>query len=315
MLISLIICTYNRADLLEITLPTYKTLAIPKGVQLELIIIDNNSNDRTREVVKTFKNFFSFKLSYFFEPIQGLSHARNTGFKHAEGDYIAYIDDECTLPGSWLEVASKIINIESPAFLGGPYYGKFLFSNTHPWFKESFGDSYILQYNLPDGKMPNGRYLSGGNMIIRQDVFGKIGLFDTSLGMNGDVINYGEEQDFQKRLVDEHSNEVIWYCSELFVWHGIRTDKISISYLFKEALIRGAAAQKGKDHSLKTLLFSPTLLIGAVFRAIFSFLIKLLESSFTQDHFFTLLYEDYRNSHWRDIGGLFEKVKRLFGGS
>ena len=306
------ICTYNRADILEVTLLNYLELRVPKNISLEVVIVDNNSNDNTKEVIQQFvKEFSKLNVSYIYDSHQGLSHARNTGYQQARGDYIAYIDDECILPSHWLELAVEYITFQQPAFLGGPYYGKFLPNVSSTWFKESFGDSYILQYDLPNGPMKN-NYLSGGNFIIRRDVFDKIGLFNTSLGMSGETINYGEEQDFQKRLVTQFPKEVIYYISELFVWHCIRTEKISISYLFKEAIIRGEASAKTANLSFLDLLVTPILLVASVLRAFLSFVIKLFQSFFVKEHFFTLLYQDYKSATWRDIGGLWYKTKRLF---
>ena len=314
MLITIVICTYNRAEILKTTLPCYTSLIKPSAVKLELIIVDNNSNDETKTIAKGFttKNKDDFaNLVYVFEPKQGLSHARNTGYKHAKGDYIAYIDDECILPINWLEEAINTIKKQNkPAFLGGPYFGKFLPGHTSTWYKESFGDSYILQYKLPDGPMRE-HYLSGGNLIIRKDVFDKIGLFDAALGMSGETINYGEEQDFQKRLRLQYPNEVTWYNSKLFVWHCIRVEKISIYYLYKEALIRGQSSAKTKSYSGLELVISPILLLFFLLRAIGSFTMKFVWSIFSKEHFFSLLHEDYKSRVWRDIGVSEQRVKLL----
>lgn len=161
-------------------------------------------------------------MSYIFEGKQGLSHARNTGYKNSKGEYIAYIDDECVLPEQWLAEAFKRLKDNDPAFLGGSYYGKYLPESSSFWYKESYGDSYILhlQYNLSNAPMIN-RYLSGGNLFIRRDVFKKIGLFDVAFGMRGEIIGYGEEIEFQKHFVKKYPKEVIWYdqcffCGTLF---------------------------------------------------------------------------------------------------
>ncbi len=69
MLISLVICTYNRADILRATLPSVLTLVIPEGDQLELIMVDNNSKDDTASFIKEFigNNSTSIEISYVFE--------------------------------------------------------------------------------------------------------------------------------------------------------------------------------------------------------------------------------------------------------
>lgn len=312
MLITIVICTYNRADILKITLPYFDALKIPEHVSLEVIIINNNSNDETEACVKDFikKSQSDIRYSYFFESNQGLSHARNAGYKKASGEYIAYLDDECIVPEDWLEVAVKDIKLAYPAFLGGPYYGKFLPGRTNTWYKESFGDSYILQYAVPDGPLID-RYLSGGNLIIRRDVFDKIGLFDSELGMSGKKISYGEEQDFQKRLKQEFPDEVIYYDSSLFVWHLIRDEKISLPRLFTEALIRGQSSAKEKDFSWLQIMISPLLLIAVIARALSSALWSFIKSLFSEEHFLTLLHQDYKNRTWRDIGAVWYRLTCL----
>jgi len=305
MLISLVICTYNRVDILKVTLPSYNNLVTPKGVALEVIFINNNSNDETENYVKEFikySNKTNITYKYCFERKQGLSYARNKGYQEATGDYIAYLDDECILPVEWLEVAVKHIKAKTPAFLGGPYYGKYLPNVSSKWFKESFGDSYILQYNLPDGPM-NGRYLSGGNLIIRRNVFEKIGLFDTNLGMKGNTINYGEEQDLQKRFISQFPEESILYIADLFVWHLIRREKMTMNFLFKDALIRGFSATKlMNNHSNLKLFSSPFFLLFSVLNTILSYIYNFFISLFSKKSFFTLLYNDYKKGTWRNIG-------------
>jgi len=314
MLITLVVCTYNRLDILKVTMPSYLSLRVPDDVTLDVVIIDNNSQDGTRGFVEDFirKKKNTINIKYILEPKQGVSFARNTGYKNASGDYIGYLDDECVLPEQWLEVAVENILAEQPAFLGGPYFGKFLPKTTSSWCKESFGDSYMVEHNLPNAPL-EGRYLSEGNMLVRKDIFQKVGLFDTELGMTGEKISYGEGPDFQQRFLTEYPNEVIWYNPKLFVWHLIRDEKISIVYRFKEALIRGAsAAELAKGVSRELLLLSPLLLIYYVFYASLSATRYLVISIFSREHFYTLLHNDYQKKTWRDIGRAWYRSKLLF---
>lgn len=315
--VSLIICSYNRADILQATLPAILELDIPEEVMFELIVVDNNSSDDTKQVVQDFISAVELSKKpvsarYVFEKNQGLSFARNKGYEEANGQYIAYIDDECILPKQWLSEAQKIIVDKKPAFLGGPYLGKYLPGSSSKWFKESFGDSYILQYNLEDGPMKN-RYLSGGNMFIRRDVFEKVGVFDVELGMNGDVLNYGEEVEFQKRFLKEYPDELVWYDSKVFVWHCIRDMKMKISFLLKDAFVRGGSSAELQNLPKDKLRQAPLHLVFFVLKALYSALKKGLRSIATRQHFFFLLYEDYKNGTWRDIGGAWYKTKKLFG--
>ncbi|MCD5380643.1 glycosyltransferase family 2 protein [Candidatus Gracilibacteria bacterium] len=315
MLISLVICTYNRADILKITLPSYLTLIIPKDVSVELIIVNNNSTDSTKDLVKDFinKNQSKLMMKYCFEPRQGVSFARNFGYEQGHGDYIAYLDDECILPVSWLEIAYKIIKSDRPAFLGGAYLGKFMPGTKSNWYKESYGDIWLLAHNLPNGATAAGN-ISEGNMFVRRDVFNKNGLFDTSLGMNGETIAYGEGPEFQQRFINNYPNEVIYYHSDLFVWHLIRDEKITIIGRFKDALVRGIsqAELSTKKPSRKLLYKSPFLVIYYSTRCFFSALAKLPKSFFSNEHYFTLLHQDYENNNWAEIGRAWYRSKLLF---
>ncbi|MGD8380729.1 MAG: glycosyltransferase, partial [Syntrophobacterales bacterium] len=90
--ISVIVCTYNRAELLGGTLRTLCHQTLDTS-EYEVIVVDNNSTDNTREVVDEFCRRSS-NVRYCFEPQQGLSHARNQGLQEAKGKYVAYIDDD-----------------------------------------------------------------------------------------------------------------------------------------------------------------------------------------------------------------------------
>jgi len=150
---------------------------------LEVVIVNNNSTDKTLVLLSEFikKKIPKVEIKYVFEEKQGLYHARNKGYLKSKGEYVAYIDDECILPQDWLANAFEIIKSSRPAFLGGPFLGKYIPGSSSKWFKESFGDSHMLQYDLPNGEIKN-RYLSGGNLFVRRDVFEKVGVFDTTLG-------------------------------------------------------------------------------------------------------------------------------------
>ena len=133
--ISVVICTYNRAELLANGLQSLCEQTLTMS-HYEVIVVDNNSNDNTRAVTENFCQQYP-NIRYFFETQQGLSHARNRGWREAKADYVAYIDDECKVPSQWLTIAKQIIDRLSPAVFGGPYYG---YHNTLPprWWKESY---------------------------------------------------------------------------------------------------------------------------------------------------------------------------------
>ena len=92
MLITVAICTYNRATALEHALGTLTHLVPPHDARWELVVVDNASTDRTREVLAAFAGRLPLRVA--FEQKSGLSHARNCALDNAGGDYVLWTDDD-----------------------------------------------------------------------------------------------------------------------------------------------------------------------------------------------------------------------------
>jgi len=105
--ISVIIPVYNAEKTLKQCLDsvlnqTYKNY--------EVIVVDNNSTDKTKDITKEFqqKNK-SKKIKYIFESKIGMGAARNTGEKKAKGEIILMTDSDCIVPKSWVKNMTKPI--------------------------------------------------------------------------------------------------------------------------------------------------------------------------------------------------------------
>src|ERR1700730_5420887 len=101
--VSVIICTYNRAESLRRTLAALQSQRTAPGLTWELVLVDNNSNDRTREVVEAFKASSDISTVYVFEGRQGKSIAQNTGLDVAVGELLAFTDDDCRPEPTWIQ--------------------------------------------------------------------------------------------------------------------------------------------------------------------------------------------------------------------
>jgi len=91
--VSIVIPTYNRAEMLGITLESFINQNYPKD-KYEIITVDNNSADNTRQIIADWQNKSTIPLLYVFESRQGVHYARNTAFKHAKGEILYYTDDD-----------------------------------------------------------------------------------------------------------------------------------------------------------------------------------------------------------------------------
>jgi glycosyltransferase involved in cell wall biosynthesis len=116
--ISVIICTYNRCESLRRTLQTCCDLIIPEGVTWELLVLDNNSTDATKQVCKEFAG--KLPLRYIFESRQGKSHALNQSIDEAKGDLLLFTDDDVDVTPEWLQVLYEAaVRRPDAAFFGG----------------------------------------------------------------------------------------------------------------------------------------------------------------------------------------------------
>ncbi|OQY45559.1 MAG: hypothetical protein B6242_09980 [Anaerolineaceae bacterium 4572_78] len=221
-MISTIVCTYNRADLLRDVLQTLCEQTLPKS-EYEIIIIDNNSHDHTQTVAHEFCQRYP-NIRYAVEMKIGLSHCRNHGWKIAKGEYIAYTDDDCKNPSHWLTLAKKIIDEVHPASFGGPFY-PFYNSPRPKWFKTNYGSGVVSTTPRP---LVGEEQISGMNNFYRRSILLDLGGFNPNLGMTGNAIAYGEETDLIRRIRAEKPAEVIYYHPDLYVYHLVRHEKMML---------------------------------------------------------------------------------------
>lgn len=238
--LSIIICSYNRSRLLSGAIESvFDSVSKDVRDQIELVIVNNNSNDDTEDVALGYKAKSLIDFVYAFEPKQGLSHARNKGIEVSNGEYLGYIDDECRITQQWLKKALEIIDTEKPDMFGGPY--KPVFSEDPPaWVKPKYFGT-AGWYN--EDKIVTGKdvFLVGNNMIIRRDVFVTNGYFDPDYGMTGNKIGYGEEVIFQKQLMKRKAGAKIIFFKDLEISHATSVSKTNFKWLFKASLAQGKA--------------------------------------------------------------------------
>lgn len=226
-------------DLLQTLLE--QTLVLDK---YEVIVVDNNSKDNTRELVDVFAQKYS-NIRYCFEPKQGLSHARNRGWQEAKGEYVGYIDDDCKAPKQWLQIAEKVIECFSPGVFGGPYYP--FYNDPKPyWFKDLYGALYMGKESRI---LDDDEYLSGGNIFFRRELLAKTNGFNPSLGMAGRKISTGEETALQFYIRTNSPNEVIFYEPELFVYHLVPLKKMNLKYKLLLSFVAGSSYHKAVNHT------------------------------------------------------------------
>jgi GT2 family glycosyltransferase len=232
--ISIIVCTYNRSKDLVKILENLSCLNSDGSFDHEIILVDNNSKDDTKEIVGSYilKNN---KIRYVFEPKQGISHARNAGISHAKGEILAFTDDDVIIEKDWLQNIADFAKDHDFDAVGGKVLLSFP-PQTPQWMKEGqdvFWGPIPYHYLGETVKLYDHTMNSfvGANMIIKQNVFKEIGGFDPELGPGSKISMGGEDTAFFSKI--QKLNKKIYYNPNIIVHHPVEKNRITLKFIAK----------------------------------------------------------------------------------
>jgi glycosyltransferase involved in cell wall biosynthesis len=219
-LVSVIVLTFNRKKVLENCLKSLYKMNYPIS-NFEVIVIDGGSTDGTMQM---FPDEFP-DIRFIVEKRKGRPVARNTGWKYAKGQIVAYTDDDCIVDENWLKFLVSGFDSEEIGAVGGPLFLLHQSKSIHNRFEGTpMGDFY-----LGDKKLP-ARELITANLAVRRDVFEK-NRFDETL------IYDLEDIDFCRSLMATGYNLI--YLPEAIVYHNINPKRLTIPSTLKKAFPAG----------------------------------------------------------------------------
>ena len=242
MKITVILCTYNRCQLLGKALDSIAASTLPQSVEWEVLIVDNNSSDRTREVVDDFCNRYPGRFRYLFEPRPGKSYALNAGIREARGDVLAFVDDDVTVEPTWLQGLTENLHSTEWAGAGGRIVLERPCSPPHwlvlegphargPWTSFDLGSEAKELLEPPFGT----------NMAFRKDMFEKYGVFRTDLGPSPHkrTPRPNEDTEFGSRLIA--AGERLRYEPSAVVYHPVLENRLQKEYFLAWWFDKGRA--------------------------------------------------------------------------
>jgi glycosyltransferase involved in cell wall biosynthesis len=233
MLITIGVCTFNRAESLRRTLDSLLTVVVPTDVAWEIVIVNNNSTDHTDEVIATYADRLPVRQE--FEPTPGKSNALNRAIEAARGDYIVWIDDDVVVDVGWLTAYVEAFQRwPEAAVFGGRIIPKYE-PPVEKWVKESegiLGGPYAIRdfgdHALPLSAADENHFPYGANWAIRtreQRAF----RYDPELGPVPNRIRNHEETDIIYRLLAAGATG--YWIPDAIAEHCIGRERQTVRYI------------------------------------------------------------------------------------
>jgi glycosyltransferase involved in cell wall biosynthesis len=235
--ITAVICTRNRCDYLAKAIESLLHQTLPASAY-EILVVDNASTDGTRRLVEAWADP-DHRLRYVHEPVVGLSQARNTGWRHATGEYVAYLDDDATACVPWLECFLR--DFESVDANLGCIGGQIdpVWEAPRPaWLADELVFCVgALDRSAKPILSKDECMMAGGNAAYPRKVLAEIGGFDSSLGRKANNLLSNEEVHVWERI--RALGYQGYYDPAALIYHHIGMAKLKKSWVIRRMFWEG----------------------------------------------------------------------------
>lgn len=235
MIISVILCTYNRHFYLRGVLDSLACSVLPDFVDWEVVVVDNGSNDQTPEVATEFAARSPGRFRYVLEAKKGKSNALNTGIRESRGDVLAFVDDDVTVEPDWLWNLVGGLNNDwcyagasGRTLLGEPFSPPRWLALSGP-YRLDFVATPLFDLGDQPRELDAPPY--GANMAYRKEMFQKYGVFRTDLGPRPGSEIRNEDTEFGRRLIA--AGERLRYEPTAVVYHPAPRNRVRKDYFLK----------------------------------------------------------------------------------
>jgi glycosyltransferase involved in cell wall biosynthesis len=231
-MLAVLFATRNGSQTLPAVLEAFTRLQSP-STGWKLIVVDNGSTDRTREIISSFEP--RLPLTYRFEERLGKNAALNTGLADLEGDLAVFTDDDVFPHPDWLvRLRAAADAHRSYSMFGGVILPRWESAPPY-WLKWApAGPVFTLTDPLLMEGPTDAGNLFGPNMAIRAEVFKSGTRFDTSIGPRGTNYAMGSESELVERL--GRQGHKAWHVQDALVEHFIRDYQTNESWVLRRAV-------------------------------------------------------------------------------
>ena len=240
--LSIVIPTKNRADLLRMALQSIERQRADQNVY-EVIVIDNGSTDGTRDAAREYQQKIK-NCRYIYDARPGLHVGRNRGLLESKGELIGYLDDDVILFPNWINTVLTAFEDKEVVHVGGsviPYNMSLITKEFISKYETRIGAFRIIYpiccfwevgLSEEDTRVHRAKkgMLFGGNSIYRKDILYACRGFHPD-GMPNHLLMYrGDGETYVEKYIYEHRLKTMYYA-QASVYHMIDTGRISDSYI------------------------------------------------------------------------------------
>ena len=235
MSISVIICTRDRADSLRQTLNSVFDPTNLQSPDWEVVVVDNNSGDHTARVCRDYQATFPGQFRFLVEKKPGKSSALNAAIAAARGEFLAFTDDDVTCAPNYIQGIQDVLLEHSADAI----QGRILLDceGGHPDWLDHYLGLTVGWRDCGGQVVELDGTLCGTNMIVRAEVFRKLGGFLPELGPG--VIGLGEETEFTLRM--RQAGCRLLYAPQILIRHRLPRTRLTRPFIRKRFFQQGRA--------------------------------------------------------------------------
>jgi len=244
-MISLIIPTRNRSELLAATLESLSGQTLPE-TDYEVIVVDNGSTDDTSSVISHYKSRYT-NLTAIYASEPGLHVGRHAGLANAKGEFLVFADDDIEAHPSWLTSIQEAFRNPQTAMVGGnnlplfitppPGWLQSMWNKRHPQGYKAISALSVIEFNTNSGFIsPN--LVWGCNFSIRKSTLLSAGGFHPD-GMPKELIQFrGDGETYVSNFVEQSGMNCVFHPGAS-IFHKVTSERMTHAYFYQRGYNQG----------------------------------------------------------------------------
>jgi len=248
--LEVLICTHNRAVLLERTLDSLNACSRPAGCEVSVFVVANACTDETAQYLESYvqsqPDQQRLPLRWIEEPRPGKSQALNTAIPQVTAPVIAFVDDDHRVDAGYLAAVCTAANEQPDADL---FCGRILpdWDGTEPEWVHDQGQYRIYPLPVPRFELgaqampvePGTATPGGGNLAIRRKLYDRVGPFLLELGPHGHDLGGAEDIEWVRRAIGGGAR--LYYIPAMLQYHYVDGERLTLRYVMAKAYERSAS--------------------------------------------------------------------------